>query len=120
MNETSGVIRDLRKPPLPGDIYHLGDNDHVTIISVELGQVRYAPGAIEVSMFRDAPEELLRTSIVMPYTTFRKWLATIAAGRRVDTPPRLEQPSHHIVWRLPTYTHTQTANRCNKTVDMAV
>jgi hypothetical protein len=87
MNKTSGVIRDLRKAPEPGDIYELGNNEHVTVISVEAGEVRYAPGAVEISIFRDASEEVMRSTVAMPYRMFRKWLATISAGRRVDTPP---------------------------------
>jgi hypothetical protein len=88
MSETSGVIRDLRKAPLPGDIYQLGDNEYVTVISVHAGEVRYAPRAVEISTFQDAPEEeVMRSTVAMPYRMFRKWLATISAGRRVDTPP---------------------------------
>jgi len=87
MNDTSGATRDLRKAPLPGDIYQLDENNYVTVISVRAGEIRYAPGAVELSMFREAPEELMRSTVVMPYKTFRKWLATIAAGRRMDTPP---------------------------------
>jgi len=87
MSETSGVIRDLTKAPSPGDIYQLGDNEYVTVISVHAGEVRYAPRAVEISMFQDASEEVMRSTIAMPYRMFRKWLATISAGRRVDTPP---------------------------------
>jgi hypothetical protein len=87
MAKTSGVTRDLRKAPLPGDIYQLGENEYVTVISIQDGELRYAPGAGEVSVFRDASEEVMRSTIKMPYKMFRKWLATISAGRRVDTPP---------------------------------
>jgi hypothetical protein len=87
MAKTSGVTRDLRKAPLPGDIYQLGENEYVTVISIQDGELRYAPGAVELSVFRDASEEVMRSTIKMPYKMFRKWLATISAGRRVDTPP---------------------------------
>ena len=87
MKKTSGAIRDLTKPPLPGDIFHLGGNEYVTIISVSDGRLTYATGAIKLSKSRGVPEELKRTALEMPYKTFRKWLATMAAGRPVDTPP---------------------------------
>jgi hypothetical protein len=87
MNKTSGVIQDLTKAPLPGDIYDLGNNEYVTVISVHAGEVRYAPGAVEISAFREATEEVMRSTLAMPYRMFRKWLATISSGRRVDTPP---------------------------------
>ena len=84
---TSGAIRDLSKAPLPGDIFDLGQNEYVTVISIRDGHVTYAAGAIELSMTRDVPEEVQRTALAMPLNTFRKWLATIAAGRPMDTPP---------------------------------
>jgi hypothetical protein len=84
---TATAIRDLSKAPLAGDIFQLDENAYITVVSVDAGQIKYVPGAFEPGMFRDAPEDLLRSAIVMPYKTFRKWLASIAAGRRVDTPP---------------------------------
>ena len=89
MDKTTKVIRDLRKAPLRGDVYQLDENNYVTIISAQEGEVRYyAIGAVEVSAFRDLPdEELRRTTHVMPDNVFRKWLATIAARRRMATPP---------------------------------
>jgi hypothetical protein len=86
MDQTA-AIRDLSKAPLAGDIFQLDENAYITVVSVGAGQVKYVPGAFEPGMFRDAPEDLLGSAIVMPYKTFRKWLASIAAGRRVDTPP---------------------------------
>ena len=87
MDQGSTAIRDLRKAPQAGDIFQLGQNEYITIISVRPGEVMYGLGAFKLDMHRDAPQELMRTAIAMPYKTFRKWLATIAAGRRVDTPP---------------------------------
>ena len=87
MGHGSKAIRDLRKAPQPGDIFQLGQNEYITIISVRPGEVTYGPGAFELDMHREVPQELMRTAIAMPYKTFRKWLATMAAGRRMDTPP---------------------------------
>ena len=87
MDSISGPILDLKKRPLPGDIFRLGDGAYVTIISIASGQLKYVPGAFELSTFRGAPEDLLRSVMVMPYNTFRKWLASMATGRRMDTPP---------------------------------
>ena len=87
MNQTVAAIRDLSKVPLAGDVFQLDESVFITVVSVGAGQIRYVPGAFTPSMFRNAPEDLLRSAIVMPYKTFRKWLASIAAGRRMDTPP---------------------------------
>lgn len=82
MAENSRAICDLLKEPLAGDIFQLGDNEYLTVISVRAAEVRYLPRAVELSVFRDMPEVLSRTSLAMPHKTFRKWLATIAADRR--------------------------------------
>ena len=87
MDQVPAAIRNLRKAPQPGDVFRLGQKEYITVISVRPGEVRYALGAFKLDMNCDAPQELMRTSIAMPYKTFRKWLATIAVGRRVDTPP---------------------------------
>lgn len=87
MNQVAAVVRDLGKAPQQGDIFQLGENEYITIASVGAGEVRYAPGVVDLKIFCDAPDDLLRTTLAMPYKTFRKWLATIAAGRRMDTPP---------------------------------
>jgi hypothetical protein len=87
MNQTASAIRDLNKAPVAGDIFQLDENAYVTVLSVGAGQIRYVSGAVDSDMFREAPEDLLRSAKVMPYKTFRKWLASIAAGRRMDTPP---------------------------------
>jgi len=87
MKKTSGAIRDLTKPPLPGDVFYLGNDEYVTVVSVGDGNLTYATGAIELSPSREVPEDLKRAALEMPYKTFRKWLATMAAGHSVDTPP---------------------------------
>jgi len=87
MENTPGTIRDLTKPPLPGDIFCLGNNECVTVISVGDGKLSYVTGAIELRASRGVPEEVKRAALEMPYKMFRKWLATMAAGRAVDTPP---------------------------------
>lgn len=87
MDNIAGAILDLGKKPLPGDIFHLGDGAYVTVVSIADGQLKYVPDAVDLSTFLDAPEDLLRRAAVMPYKTFRKWLASMAAGRRMDTPP---------------------------------
>jgi hypothetical protein len=87
MKKTPGAIRDLTKPPLPGDIFRLGNNEHVTVISVGDGNLSYVTGAVELSKSRGVPEELKSAALKMPYKMFRKWLATMAAGHSVDTPP---------------------------------
>lgn len=87
MNKNSRAIQDLSKPPLPGDIFQLGQNKYITVISLVDGTINYALGAHDISMSGDAPKELTRDAIAIPDRIFRKWLATIAAGHRVDTPP---------------------------------
>ena len=87
MERIPDVIQDLSKKPLPGDIFLLGENQYVTIVSVRSGQLQYVPGAHDLRMFRDAPEDVLRSAVTMPYKSFRKWLVSIAAGKRMDTPP---------------------------------
>ena len=82
-----GTIRDLKKPPLPGDIFCLGNNEFVTVISVGDDSLSYVSGAVELSTSRGVPEDLKRAALEMPYRMFRKWLATMAAGHSVDTPP---------------------------------
>jgi hypothetical protein len=87
MKQTASAIRDLNKAPLAGDIFQLDEDTYITVISVGAGEIKYVPGAFDPVPFREAPEGLLRSAKVMPYKTFRKWLASIAAGRRMNTPP---------------------------------
>jgi len=87
MEKIPGTIQDFTKPPLPGDIFYLGNNECVTVISVGDGNLSYVTGAFELSTTRGVPEELKRAALEMPYKMFRKWLATMAAGHSVDTPP---------------------------------
>jgi len=84
MDKIDRVITDLSKQPLPGDIFELGDDNYITIVSVRPGEISYAPGAFESNMFR---LELLSSTIRIPHETFREWLASIATERRMDTPP---------------------------------
>ncbi len=87
MEKTPDLIRDLTKPPLPGDVFCLGNNECVTVISVGDGSLSYVTGAVELSTSRGVPEDLKRAALEMPYKMFRKWLATMAAGHSVNTPP---------------------------------
>ena len=87
MERIPDAIQDLTRKPLPGDIFLLGENQYVTIVSVRSGQLQYLPGAHDLRMARDAPEDVLSTAVTMPYKSFRKWLASMAAGKRMDTPP---------------------------------
>jgi hypothetical protein len=87
MKKKARAIRNLLEPPRAGDVFQLGEDDYFTVLSVRSDGVRYVSGIVDASTFKDPSEEQARTIVLMPYKTFRKWLATIAAGRRVDTPP---------------------------------
>jgi len=76
----TSVIRDRSEPPLPGQVFPLGADTYVTVISVRPGSLEYVSGAFNLDMVRDVPEALMQKIVSMPYDTFRRWLAAIWNG----------------------------------------